>query len=582
MAARWTRCWLVAAGVLVLGCGCSAFSPEQYKYTRSVVSAIRSSNIGLPPHVYGKGEAHVVIAAGGGYTRVSLISWQMPGYALSNVLTRAGREAGFKLRPDIGPVWDGQYYVVDSVAANPKRGRSLAVNDVQVGRLVAALKAQGIKPYVVIAVPDYALASISGLPQEKRIESTWYNATSVPADFRVSVRSQMPSGLFALIVCLKFALPAISLLVCLIGFGVGQSRRCSARMRVIAYDWLAAAVPMMSGLGGMFVLFAFFNSTFVPLVNDVVLGRDSGDYVLIEAMIGLAVSLLVLPIVALVFRSRVLRGLDEEPEILDLGMLQKKALTRAGVIVEAGAAVAAGALLTGAVHWKPWDSSRPGSAFVPLLMSWLPLWLTNRMMWGPSKPDAGLTKRVQEIGEKFGIRIRQARISKSSMMGINACAQIGKGVITVSQDALETLAPAELDWLLAHEVAHFLDRAIYRRIFLPITIGGLSTILVCGLFAARVVQIDSLLLLWISGLFVPAWLIVVFDVHAVRHRLEYEADLQALRTTGDLDAAVSALRTMAGHSKSPGKGEVELDEHPKVSKRIKALRAEAQKILPCS
>ena len=88
--------------------------------------------------------------------------------------------------------------------------------------------------------------------------------------------------------------------------------------------------------------------------------------------------------------------------------------------------------------------------------------------------------------------------------------------------------------------------------------------------------IRSISVLWLLTILPIFSFLAVNERFIIARQFEYDSDRQALLVIGNLDVSMSVLMALILHSKNRKADDQELDEHPKISKRIKALRIAAQ------
>ncbi len=381
-------------------------------------------------------------------------------------------------------------------------------------------------------------------------------------------QSDAPFGLVALVVFLK-TLPAACALSFAAGFAIGLWRRVKPSKRVASYDWLAIIVPFAAGLFGLLTMLAYDKSVFARVIP-----------VRLWLLASMGV-FLVLPLVAVFSRARMLRGLDEDPEVIPMAILEARARTRSRWVFAALIA-----FLLYMAFARPFDFPTR-HAMQAIASRWVPQFVTFaifgyfvRNRFYPNQVDADLTARTHQLASRVGVQVREVRLITSgwAKKNANGFAVLKKGMIFVTQRAADALPPPQLDWLLAHELAHFGQLPVWRRttrlaVALPAAVALVS--LVPILLDARA---HSVLALWLIGLPWIGFLVVANEVGEIRRAMEYESDRQAMIAVGDVDVACSAMLAIASNTENPKAHDQELDEHPKLIKRIKAMRMAAAEL----
>lgn len=150
------------------------------------------------------------------------------------------------------------------------------------------------------------------------------------------------------------------------------------------------------------------------------------------------------------------------------------------------------------------------------------------------------------------------------------------GIIQVSARLKELLEPEEMEFILAHELAHHYKKHFLRQRVLL----GFTFLLVALPFLRLTFNIsppaNSLLeILFLVTPFVGFGLLF-FGTQWLQREREHEADIQALSMTRNFPAAVNALTKLVKNSPLPHIHEVGTGSHPRMSKRIALLRAVAR------
>ena len=128
--------------------------------------------------------------------------------------------------------------------------------------------------------------------------------------------------------------------------------------------------------------------------------------------------------------------------------------------------------------------------------------------------------------------------------------------------------PEEIDWILAHEIAH----NTYRRsllIFVPILLLAAVTL---SLYSG-----DMTMKIWTLA---PIALLIILGsaIFRVSRNRKLEADRIALEVTRNLLAAESALNHLAEASQNPELTRKGSTSNPNLEKRIKSLRETAVRL----
>lgn len=236
-----------------------------------------------------------------------------------------------------------------------------------------------------------------------------------------------------------------------------------------------------------------------------------------------------------------------------------------------------------------------GGAFISLLMSKpIAKWSTGaRVLSGQeSQQAAWLVSAVKHLADKAGIAMPEVAIYDGEPNAFATGATKNSSLVAVSTGLLDSMSPAQVEAVLAHEVAHIANGDM---VTLTLVQGVVNTFV---MFAARAIGfvVDKVLLKNERdepgiGYYVSTFVLdLLFGVLASmivaafsRHR-EYRADAGAVALLGQKQPMISALQALAGNSDSSlpkamvasgisgSKAFALFASHPPLEDRIKALR----------
>lgn len=236
-----------------------------------------------------------------------------------------------------------------------------------------------------------------------------------------------------------------------------------------------------------------------------------------------------------------------------------------------------------------------GGAFISLLMSKpIAKWSTGaRVLSGQeSQQAAWLVSAVKHLADKAGIAMPEVAIYDGEPNAFATGAMKNSSLVAVSTGLLDSMSPAQVEAVLAHEVAHIANGDM---VTLTLVQGVVNTFV---MFAARAIGfvVDKVLLKNERdepgiGYYVSTFVLdLLFGVLASmivaafsRHR-EYRADAGAVALLGQKQPMISALQALAGNSDSSlpkamvasgisgSKAFALFASHPPLEDRIKALR----------
>ncbi|RYG37594.1 hypothetical protein EON81_06265 [bacterium] len=186
--------------------------------------------------------------------------------------------------------------------------------------------------------------------------------------------------------------------------------------------------------------------------------------------------------------------------------------------------------------------------------------------------EAYLRVRVHALAAKVGMEPVASRVITETSGG-KYSATMSRSGVGVSVHALEQLQPEEIDWLIAHELAHQKLGHLRKLQILSYLPMGIILIPAAALLMNGSFIGNPLVLL---GPFLAVMVITVpwgFTIRRMRRAHEFEADRLAVETTGDREAGISALRKTTLNDASPGIHDTDVSTHPDVTARIGAMRA---------
>lgn len=186
--------------------------------------------------------------------------------------------------------------------------------------------------------------------------------------------------------------------------------------------------------------------------------------------------------------------------------------------------------------------------------------------------EAQLHIVVEKVAGWMSIAPPKSRVLREALYGRFAAVCDSKGV-GVTIGAMEELLPEEIDFLVAHELAH--QKLGHRRrmrwiIALPFLLMLIDVVCVAMGLKMSIVTPSFIL----TPIVVVPLLMLPFTVVIRKWRRtgEFDADRMAVETTGNPQAAISALRKITLNSTQPGIHDVDMSSHPAVNQRLQAIR----------
>jgi hypothetical protein len=282
----------------------------------------------------------------------------------------------------------------------------------------------------------------------------------------------------------------------------------------------------------------------------------------------------------LLVKGRVFRNLDEDPDLEDIDITVTK--IRKSIRIINGICLGFAAYLLIA---KPFVSSTTFRleylifACIPFLFGKLEAWL-QRDNHDPCSRNEELTLRAKELAVKLGVELNEVKVitNDEAKKTVGGWANRARKTVYITQQSIEILSPSQMDVLLGHELAHFRDSQYIHNVASKF---DLCCILVSVYVIAYIIiftNITSLIVLWLAGPVVASTFLPVGFLGGLSRRLEIEADMQAVLLTGDVDMAISALQAVYENRANKANLDDDTEIHPKLSKRIKAMRIAGEKL----
>jgi Zn-dependent protease with chaperone function len=528
------------------------------------------------------GHAYVYITAGAGYTNIYLSALPTEYNKIKNDLYAAVSAGGDSVSEYYQTTLTGCTAKM-ALIRKSKYGANQVINHFRLGEFIAELKSRGYKPFVLLRVPEYASCEFTNveknnLPTLARNRHTWYNATDVPRNATISVSASVSTALSAFIVYIRFILPAIGLLAILVGLFAGLNRRLPIKTRTLTYDW-GMFICLLTFFAGIAYYMTFQSSLFGRMINDIWYADPRNQHALASSLIGIGV-LFIIVLIMLPVRTRIFKGLDEEPDIEDMDTIIVRLRKSGRIVIGIGLGFLAYLFVMSPLQVGGYFGSESSfGAFAPLFTFFLFRWM-QRQYYNPSSHDETLTVRAKELALRMGVDIDEVRVVTSDIAKNNAGGffRYAKKIVYVTQKAKEILSPGQMDYILGHELAHSKDIKLRRKVLSIPEFCLLVIIMLTVLFVFMFSYATSMLVLWLIGFVFAALLFHGIYSTDLSRRLEYEADMQAVIAVGDPDMAISALQATYENRANKANLDDDTGIHPKLSKRIKAMQIAGEKL----
>jgi STE24 endopeptidase len=205
-----------------------------------------------------------------------------------------------------------------------------------------------------------------------------------------------------------------------------------------------------------------------------------------------------------------------------------------------------------------------------------------------SVEDEALKKRVMELSGKMGVKVLdvyEIDFSKKSTKANAALVGLGRSKRVIFTDTLlGKYAPEEIEAVLAHEFAHHRLNHLAKLVVLSAS-ATLATFYIFSRIGPSIFSRFDIAVYDIAGLAVWLFLFMAFQIiltpiqNFVSRRMEKNADLQALKYTGNKNAFISMLEKLGEQNLSERKpsvlAKILFYDHPPMEERI-ALAREAK------
>ncbi len=547
---------------------------------RRVLERAHEVWLNFPGKLAGPEDVFVVFTAGATHLRMTVIA--RPGtdpIRLAQQVEDAIADTALTQNP---VKWDaGDTPTAEAGFAVPQFGLMHAALDQPIGQLLTALRGQGYHPHAVLRLPLYAETPPLKLPEAATPNSRLIDLHEAPADLVVPVQARLSLWDVVATVLFLFMVPLVGGVGLLVGISFGRRTSIPIEVRRRLYPKLTLW-PTFAAIGLHLPLTLLF--LYSPMPRRV-LDLWSGDSQFTSFTPFFLLPLFALPFLLPISRrvERSLFGAPEQPVIRAQPSPEEIAnrmqIGRWGCLP----------FLVGMLFWLS-----PGllglhrdppvrfalqmtgmvcAIFGPQLLR---LILHRRgLLHDLRKPDATLTERARTLAERMQTGVHEVRVDHSVLGHEMAGAWIGlDGRITLTHRLADVLDADEMDFILAHELVHRRRGHTLRRLLLVMA-GTLLVALPTIVLGAGLMQgfwaPAFALLTMIGGL-----LVAFVGTRLLTRHHEFVADREALRITGNLAAAESALVKVVRNTPMPHLHEVpELTAHPILSRRLRALREAA-------
>ncbi len=554
--------------------------------TLSMIKSIKQVGLKPPMALATDRDVYVIYLAGAACNQVTVLAKPtVEPLKLAQALSSAcrGTELG---KSDVEWGRDKDYSAARVSYSIAKFGQTSSTANAPVGEIMGGLRAAGLNAHGILRVGRYA--QIKGLVfgQRGTTRYRWYDISAVPKYVLVSVSAKLPPYDIAGMGAFLLLIPAVGILSFVIAVAVARSGRIPIAKRRSLYPKIVN-YPIFTAMFLQFpVGISFMRGPSMIAVGDLWSGvlrtPPFSRFVLLASLLIFAV---IFPVSRAVEKK--LFGSPNAPQRLEYSPDERRVL-RSFQLSVFGIAVGLFVIAEALRYLVPSVNILLGSPIlVGLLAGAFSPAIARRLMrkqvdaFQATREDPDLAARAAQLAQQMGARVKKLTIQGNTMSRNYARARvIPGGQIILSQKLVDEFTPGEVDFVLAHELAHLVRGDMRWKIATLIT-GALLFIVPLplarlGVFGPSMIPLVAFMPL--AGIFI----VFVFSRWLSRSS-EQATDKLALQTTRDLASAESALQKMAQFSPLPYANEIDtLNTHPKMSARIERLRkcAEELGILP--
>lgn len=550
--------------------------------TDRMVDALPVAGFPFPTTLYHRGDVYVIVNVGAAYANVTVLAPpRVTPRQTADVLDSAVLESGWRAG-DVRYASERDYSVATVGQSAARMGLRDSRIEVPIGPLIAGLRSAGWRPHVIVRVSQ--VVEVANLPKPWRSGRRYriYDVRGWPDNAVVRTRGSLPRWALAVTLLITFVVPGYLLLLTLGGVAIGlwPGIEPDRRRKLFLAVGNRPVLPVLLLYGCAAI--GYIHSQSARLVADLWFGQPSAQdgtagTILYSLVVG--VMLLLVPLAAV--EVRLFRRDKAQVRPKPVAPRAERASNRwtyAGCGVQFLGATSVVAITNGIFGWKP---DGPYWIAVPLVLmfgvSLALLLVAYDIGRNTAVVNEELTARAAELAKRMGAVARDVRIDESTTGQGNANAlMLPNGRIRVTRALVDSLEEKELEWVLAHEVAHSRRKHWRRRWWLILLLPMAFFPMLTGTIGDHIWSDAPWVPLAIFALPTSCFLLGWLVLNPRARQAEYDADRDALAATRDLASAESALRKMAENSSLPYVHDMDdLPTHPKLSKRLDALRKAA-------
>ena len=223
--------------------------------------------------------------------------------------------------------------------------------------------------------------------------------------------------------------------------------------------------------------------------------------------------------------------------------------------------------IIGEFRWEPWQAEQFLKT-LPIVLGAVALWFVIAFFFNTKmiefathshtldrKNNMRVYNLVENLCMSQGRKMPKVHIIESDQLNAFASGISEKTyTITLTRGIIDKLDDAELEGVIAHELAHIINKDV-RLLIVSIIFVGILGFLVQVLFRTLIYggrgdrrKGDNRLIIVVLIVSAVAYLITILFRFALSRKREYLADAAAAEMTKRPDALASALRKISGHS----------------------------------
>lgn len=203
---------------------------------------------------------------------------------------------------------------------------------------------------------------------------------------------------------------------------------------------------------------------------------------------------------------------------------------------------------------------------LPIVIGAVALWFLIAFLWhskmiqystGAKPLERANNMRVYNLVENLaisqGVKMPQVFVIESGALNAYASGLNEKTyAITLTRGIIDTLDDAELEGVIAHELAHIINKDVRLLIISIIFVGILSFVVQIAfrslLWGSRGrKKVDGRVMMIVLGISALAYLVTILFRFSLSRKREFMADASAAQMTKRPDALASALRKISGN-----------------------------------